>query len=495
MTDGADATKPALSLVGITHRFGRVTALDDATMHVRPGTVHALLGENGAGKTTLMRVAFGLVQPNVGAIVLSGKTVRFASPSAALAAGMGMVHQHFTLVPAMTVAENVALGGRGRFSLREWAARVQEIGARTGLMLDPFARVSDLSVGAQQRCEIVKALARDVRVLILDEPTAVLAPSEAQELLRWVQNFSLAGHAVVLITHKLRDALAVASDVTVLRLGKSVLNCAVSDTSEAELASAMLGSSSLEGAVTKGSSKASAPLKALQLKDSAPLVVLQLGNATLRDTQGVVRVNRASLDVYAGEIVGVAAVEGAGQRELLRLLSGRLTPSEGDVRLPARLGFVPEDRHNDALLLDRSLVENVALRDAGSREGRMPWNALQRATRTIISECDVRAGGANVEARTLSGGNQQKLILGRELADQPQALVVENPTRGLDFRAASAVHDALRAARTAGTAVVVYSSDLDEVLLLADRVVVMHAGQLSAVASDRETIGRAMLGA
>ena len=224
-------------------------------------------------------------------------------------------------------------------------------------------------------------------------------------------------------------------------------------------------------------------------------MVLQLGNATLRDTQGVVRVNRASLDVYAGEIVGVAAVEGAGQRELLRLLSGRLTPSEGDVRLPARLGFVPEDRHNDALLLDRSLVENVALRDAGSREGRMPWNALQRATRTIISECDVRAGGANVEARTLSGGNQQKLILGRELADQPQALVVENPTRGLDFRAASAVHDALRAARTAGTAVVVYSSDLDEVLLLADRVVVMHAGQLSAVASDRETIGRAMLGA
>ena len=513
MTGGADATKPALSLVGITHRFGRVTALDDATMHVRPGTVHALLGENGAGKTTLMRVAFGLVQPNVGAIVLSGKTVRFASPSAALAAGMGMVHQHFTLVPAMTVAENVALGGRGRFSLRQWAARVQEIGERTGLMLDPFARVSDLSVGAQQRCEIVKALARDVRVLILDEPTAVLAPSEAQELLRWVQNFSLAGHAVVLITHKLRDALAVASNVTVLRLGKSVLNSAVSDTSEAELASAMLGSSSLEGTVTKGSSTETSskgtgaliainapvplksPLKSLQLKDSAPLVVLQLGNATLRDTQGVVRVNRASLDVYAGEIVGVAAVEGAGQRELLRLLSGRLTPSEGDVRLPARLGFVPEDRHNDALLLDRSLVENVALRDAGSREGRMPWNALQRATRTIISECDVRAGGSNVEARTLSGGNQQKLILGRELADQPQALVVENPTRGLDFRAASAVHDALRAARTAGTAVVVYSSDLDEVLLLADRVVVMHAGQLSAVASDRETIGRAMLGA
>ena len=486
MTGGADATKPALSLVGITRHFGNVTALDDATMHVQPGTVHALLGENGAGKTTLMRVAFGLVQPDAGSIALSGQTVRFASPSAALAAGMGMVHQHFTLVPAMTVAENVALGGRGRFSLKEWAARVREIGERTGLVLDPLARVSELPVGAQQRCEIVKALARDVRVLILDEPTAVLAPSEAQELLRWVKNFTLAGHAVVLITHKLRDALAVASNVTVLRLGKSVLNAAVSDINEGELAAAMLGSAPIKGAPIKGTG---AP------KHDTTRVVLRLRNATLRDKQHVVRVNRASLDVRAGEIVGVAAVEGAGQRELLRLLSGRLVQSEGDVQLPAHIGFVPEDRHNDAMLLDRSLVENVALRDAGSREGRMPWHALQRATRTIISELQVRAGGADVEARTLSGGNQQKLILGRELADQPEALVVENPTRGLDFRAASAVHDALRAARTAGTAVVVYSSDLDEVLSLADRVVVMHAGQLSEVASDREIVGRAMLGA
>jgi len=524
MVGGADATQPALSLVGITRRFGCVTALDDATMHVQPGTVHALLGENGAGKTTLMRVAFGLVQPDAGAIVRSGQTLRFASPSAALAAGMGMVHQHFTLVPAMTVAENVALGGRGRFSLKEWAARVHEIGARTGLVLDPLARVSELSVGAQQRCEIVKALARDVRVLILDEPTAVLAPSEAQELLRWVKHFALAGHAVVLITHKLRDALAVAANVTVLRLGKSVLNAAVSDTNEAQLAAAMLGSAPLQGTgVLKNETavedlvapiNASAPLVGVSLAAiTAPVslsdaingtgrlkrepgrVVLRLNNATVRDKQNVVRVNRASLEVHAGEIVGVAAVEGAGQRELLRLLSGRLVQSDGDVQLPAHIGFVPEDRHNDAMLLDRSLVENVALRDAGSREGRMPWDALQRATRTILNELQVRAGGADVEARTLSGGNQQKLILGRELALQPEALVIENPTRGLDFRAAGAVVDALRTARAGGTAVVVYSSDLDEVLSLADRVVVMHAGQLSDVAADREIIGRAMLGA
>lgn len=475
----------ALSLIGIQRRFGSVIALDNATLHLRPGTVHALLGENGAGKTTLMRVAFGLVKPDAGSIELGGKPVRFSSPGEALAAGMGMVHQHFTLVPAMTVAENVALGGSGRFSAKDWAVRVRTIGERTGLALDPFARVSDLSVGAQQRCEIVKALARDVRVLILDEPTAVLAPSEAQELLRWVKNFALEGHAVVLITHKLRDALAIASDVTVLRRGKTVLSSSVENTSESELAAAMfgakiMGSESLKNGATRAAS---------------PQAVLQTNAVSVRDTQGVSRVNRVSLAVHAGEIVGIAAVEGAGQRELLRLLSGRMTPSDGSVQLPARIGFVPEDRHNDALMLDRSLVENVALRDAGSRMGRMPWNSLQRATQAIIKERDVRAGSASVEARTLSGGNQQKLILGRELADKPEALVVENPTRGLDFRAANAVHAALRDARTAGTAVVVYSSDLDEVLALADRVVVMHAGQLREVAGDREVVGRAMLGA
>lgn len=516
----------ALSLVGIQRRFGSVVALNDATLHVRPGTVHALLGENGAGKTTLMRVAFGLVQPDAGSIELDGRRVRFSSPSEALAAGLGMVHQHFTLVPAMTVAENVALGGRGRFSVKEWADRVKSIGDRTGLILDPLARVSDLSVGAQQRCEIVKALARDVRVLILDEPTAVLAPSEAQELLRWVRNFALEGHAVVLITHKLRDALAIASDVTVLRFGKTVLSASVQDTSESELAAAMLGAGGIRGSETKsattsaelvrsgtrGSETKSATAGAELVRSGIsgtrgsdtksatagivlPRIVLQTNSATVRDGHGITRVNRVSVAVRAGEIVGITAVEGAGQRELLRLLAGRLSPSDGTVQLPARIGFVPEDRHNDALMLDRSLVENVALRDAGSRTGRMPWTELHDATQTIIAEREVRAGSAHVEARTLSGGNQQKLILGRELAGNPEALVVENPTRGLDFRAADSVLNALRSARAAGTAVVVYSSDLDEVLALADRVMVMHAGQLREITGDRETIGRAMLGA
>jgi simple sugar transport system ATP-binding protein len=218
-------------------------------------------------------------------------------------------------------------------------------------------------------------------------------------------------------------------------------------------------------------------------------------NVSVRDAAGLVRVNEASLSVRGGEIVGVAAVEGAGQRELLRLLAGRVLAEKGEVELPARVGFVPEDRHNDALMLDRSLVENVALRNAGTRTGRMPWSELRDATRGIIAEQQVRAGGEDIHVRTLSGGNQQKLIVGRELAETPEALIVENPTRGLDFRATSAVHDALRVARAAGTAVVVYSSDLDEVLQLADRVVVMHAGHLVEVPRDRELIGRAMLGA
>ena len=511
----------ALSLVGISRRFDRVVALDDATLRVRAGTVHALLGENGAGKTTLMRVAFGLIRPDTGSIELAGKRVRFSSPAEALDAGMGMVHQHFTLVPAMTVAENVALGGRGRYSGKEWANRVRAIGEATGLVLDPLARVSELSVGAQQRCEIVKALARDVGVLILDEPTAVLAPSEAQELLHWVKSFAGQGHAVVLITHKLRDAMAVASDVTVLRRGKTVLSSSVDSTTERELAAAMLGSvfkgsdtdvfnesavvsDTMKSPVASGSSW----LRPGAHRIGARQVVLQTNAANVR-IRGVTQLNRVSLAVHAGEIVGIAAVEGAGQQQLLRLLSGRLPPSDGSVQLPPRIGFVPEDRHNDALMLDRSLVENVALRDAGSRTGRMPWPELLHATQTIIRERSVLAEDAGVEARTLSGGNQQKLILGRELANNPDALVVENPTRGLDFRAARDVHDALRAASAAGTAIIVYSSDLDEVLALADRVVVMHAGELREIprtttgnpaihapaTSYRDSIGRAMLGA
>lgn len=478
-----------LSLEGITRRFGAVTALENVSVTVRPGTVHALLGENGAGKSTLMRIAFGALAPSAGTMRWKGAPVAFSSPAAALAAGIGMVHQHFTLVPAMTVAENVALGGHGRFHPVRAAARVREVASRAGLTLDPEARVDTLPVGAQQRCEIVKALARDVQLLILDEPTAVLAPGEAQELLAWVRGYANAGNAVVLITHKLRDALAVADEVTVLHRGRVSLTARAADTTQQALAQAMLG-----GGVPSIVPDTAAPDRVITATPATGPVVLAAADARWRDARGVERVRGATLSVRAGEIVGIAAVEGSGQHELLRLLAGRLEPSAGTITRPARIGFVPEDRHRDALLLDSPLFENLALQGAGTRRGRMHWPALRDATSRLLDRFDVRARGADAVARTLSGGNQQKFVLARELSEAPPALVVENPSRGLDFKATAAVQQALIDARRTGTAVVVYSSDLDEVLLLADRVYVMFDGAVREVRHDREAVGRAMLG-
>lgn len=490
------AGAPLLSLQGVTHRFGAVVALDDASFTLREGTVHALLGENGAGKTTLMRIAFGLQTPERGTITLRGAPVAIRSPADALAKRIGMVHQHFSLVPAMTVAENVALGGHGLFNPKDAAERVREVSARAGLGLDPDARVDSLSVGAQQRCEIVKALARDVELLILDEPTAVLAPQEAGELLQWIRAFADRGHAVVLITHKLRDALAIADDVTVLRRGRTVLTGSAREMTQQSLRVAMVG----EG---DGDAIPSAPLltpageraASVPTANAGNRVVVSLQHVHASDARGRAAVRDVSLEVCAGEIVGIAAVEGAGQHLLLRLLAGRAEPASGQVQRPRRVGFVPEDRHREALMLDAPLDENIALRDAGARRGVMPWHDLRERTRAVMRDRDVRAAGPAVLARMLSGGNQQKLVLGRELADAPDAIVVENPSRGLDFFATMAVQQALRDARDAGAAVVMYSSDLDEVLLLSDRVYAMFDGRLVEVPRDRDAVGRAMLGA
>lgn len=482
-----------LALERITRRFGAVTALEDASLTVRPGSVHALLGENGAGKTTLMRIAFGALAPTAGVVRWNGTPVTFRSPADALAAGIGMVHQHFTLVPAMTVAENVALGGHGAFDPASAAARVRDVAAKAGLALDPEARVEQLPVGAQQRCEIVKALAREVRVLILDEPTAVLAPDEAQELLRWVRRYADAGNAVVLITHKLRDALSVADEITVLHRGRVALSAPASGLTSEQLAAAMLGGAAASEAPALETLSETAS-HAVPAAAATGAVVLAARDAQWRDAQGVARVRGATLQVRAGEIVGIAAVEGSGQHELLRLLAGRLAPSGGEVTQAAGVGFVPEDRHRDALLLDAPLFENLALREAVTRRGRMPWDALRATTAALLTRYDVRAPGASTVARTLSGGNQQKFVLARELAEAPAALVVENPSRGLDFKATAAVQAALRTARDGGTAVVVYSSDLDEVLLLADRVYAMFDGRTVEVPVDRAAVGRAMLG-
>jgi general nucleoside transport system ATP-binding protein len=475
----------ALSAHGITKRFGRTVALDDAQFDVRPGTVHALLGENGAGKTTLMRVAFGMLRPDAGTIEVGGVLRRWRSSADAIAAGIGMVHQHFLLVPAMTVAENVSLGDRGffgGFNPGAAADRVRRIGAATGLALDPAARAGDLPVGAQQRLEIVKALARDAKILIFDEPTAVLSPTESRELYAWLRSFVSRQGTVVLITHKVREALAIADDVTVLRRGRAVLKGASRRLDEPAVVGAMIGGSA---ATVQRSPAADAPV-------GAP--VISLAHVSVSDTNGIQRLRDVSLEVRAGEIVGVAGVEGSGQHELLRILAGRVAPDGGTVRIPSRVGFVPEDRLRDALIPTMSLVENLALKEAGRLRGRMRWSDEAARAATAVREHDVRTTGVGSAIGALSGGNQQKFVLARELEGAPDALIAENPTRGLDIRATAHVLAELQSARARGVAIVVYSSDLDEVLALADRMVVCFDGRASVTPVDADAVARAMLG-
>jgi simple sugar transport system ATP-binding protein len=487
---------PALTLTAISKRFGSTQALRNVSLQVRRGTVHALLGENGAGKSTLVRAAFGLITIDSGTVVGGNPPRVITSPDAAMAAGIGMVHQHFTNVPSMTVAENVVLGGRGAFHARTAAAKVREIGDRTGLWLDPNARAGSLPVGAQQRLEIVKALARDATMLLLDEPTAVLVPTETAELLSWLRDFANRGGSVVLITHRLREALAIADDVTVLRGGAVVLTERAASVDERSLAGALLGEEPRGDGETsrKRIAVGDEGNEATNGSRNSGDTVARLTRVVVKDDRGVIVVDEATLAVRAAEILGVAAVEGSGQHALLRVLAARTSVTIGTAELPANIGFVPEDRQGDGLVLEFSLDENLMLRGAGRRTGRIRWREQHAIAEEALRTFDVRAHSISEHADALSGGNQQKLVLARELSDNPTLLVVENPTRGLDIRATRDVHTRLRNAAASGTAVVLHSSDLDEVLRLSDRVVVMHAGRLRAVENDRDAVGRAMLG-
>lgn len=478
----------ALALHDIHKRFGATQALAGASCIVRPGTVHALLGENGAGKTTLMRMAFGMLQPDRGALERNGAVLRLAHERDAIAAGIGMVHQHFMLVPAFTVAENAALGARGRFDSKSAAATVRRITDETGLRLDPDATVASLPVGGQQRAEIVRALAQRARVMILDEPTAVLTPREADELYAWMRRFVAGGGSVVLITHKVREALAVADDVTVLRRGQTVLRGQSRELTENAVIRAIVGDAPAVSAIR--------PLGA-----SMEEAVFTLDSASYRDAGGVPRLQATTLVVRRGEILGVIGVEGSGQRELLRLLAGRLQPTSGRVTRPELVGFVPEDRLHDAVIPEFSLTENRVLAEAARRRGLIRWSMEQAITHALMRENDVRAAGADVALRTLSGGNQQRFVLGRERRVAPTAIVAENPTRGLDVQATARVMEALRAVATEQRgAVVVHSADLDEILSLTTRVVVCYAGTVHEIAApstvgDREPYARALVGA
>jgi len=459
--------------------------LDDVSFQLGVGTIHALLGENGAGKTTLMRVAFGLERADHGETLAGSPRRPIHSPGEAIAAGLGMVHQHFTNVPAMTVAENVALGGSGRFDEDAVARAITDIGERTGLRLDPRELAGSLSVAGQQRLEIVKSLAQGARALILDEPTAVLAPTEAAELLEWLRRFADAGNAAVLITHRLDEALRVADEVTVLRRGRRVLHAAASSVDRTRVSEAMIGESE---PVTVSSTRTR--------RESGAAIAARLDNVTVRDERGsgVDALADVTLNVERGEILGIAALDGNGQRELVRLLAGRVGAYRGRASIPNVVGFVPEDRQRDALVLEESLTFNMALDGAGRRRGIVRWSEQRERTRRVIAEYDVRGGSPETAARALSGGNQQKFVLGRELDASTEMIVVENPTRGLDIRATAAVHARLRLAAAEGAAVVLYSLDLDEVVALATRIVVVHRGRVRNVPVDRALVGRAMLG-
>ena len=478
-------TRAALSLIGIRKRYGAVVALDNASLVIQPGTVHALLGENGAGKTTLLRIAYGLTMPDEGVIQVDGRELRIRSPADAIRAGIGMVQQHFTLVPAMTIAENVALGVA---TARRLSAETSALASEFGLQLDSTTPVRELSISEQQRVELLKALSRGARVLILDEPTAALAPSDADRLLAWLRAFRERGGSIVLITHKLREALEIADEISVLRNGALTWSGTRERATLDALVTAMLGetpptTSSLH--IDPGEGTESVERQAV-----AQAVALEV-----RDARGVTRVKDVTLRVAAGEIVGVAGVEGSGTRELLLALAGRAKPSSGTLRLPNDIGFVPDDRHQEALLLEQSVAANVALRGAGGRRGWQGRREMESIAAGLVAANGIRVSTVGSPVSVLSGGNQQRLVLARELVGDPALFVAINPARGLDVAATGEIHGRLRRASRAGMAVVYHSPDLDELLEVSDRIIVVFGGRVSEVPRDRDSVGRAMLGA
>jgi len=501
---------PAVRMHGITKRFPGVLANDDVRFEASVGEVHALLGENGAGKTTLSNILTGLYRQDAGEIELYGEPVRFHSPRDALDAGVCMVHQHFRLVAPFTVAENVVLGdhrAHGRsFFVRERAIerRVAELSKQYGLAVDPKARIWQLSVGEQQRVEILKALYREARILIMDEPTAVLTPQEAVALFSTLRAMAEEGKTVIFISHKLHEVKAVADRVTVLRAGRTIETVDAGGATLRSLAALMVGREV----------EAARPLEeARQLPDVYPLEVHGL---TVVGDRGEIAVHDVSLAVREGEIVGVAGVAGNGQRELAEAISGMREIGSGSIRVGGRVigggdpreailagvAHVPEDRLGTGLAPSLSVTSNVVIKTYRRRSlSHGPLLALRRMRDTalrIISRYDVKTPGPETPARNLSGGNLQKLLLGREFEDEPLVLVVAQPTRGLDVGAIETVHEFLRGEAAKGVAVLLLSEDLDEIRALADRILVMYegaiAGELRAGAASIEEIGLLMAG-
>ncbi len=484
--DTATAAPPAVQLEGILKRFPGVVANYDIHISVVRGTVHAIVGENGAGKSTLMKILYGMHKPDAGSISINGEDVSFTSPQHAIKAGIGMVHQHFMLADNLTVLENVVLGAEGLHGIGGGARRkIIEISDSYGLGVDPDVLVEELGVGARQRVEILKVLYRGAQILILDEPTAVLVPQEVDELFDNLRELTSEGLTVIFISHKLDEVLSVADAITVIRRGTTVASVDPKKVTARQLAELMVGSE-LPSPETRESTVTDVP-------------VLTVKNLTVADATGRPVVEDVSFTIHKGEILGIAGVEGNGQAELVEAIMG-MRPSTGTVHLgdgdieqwntrqrrEAGVGYIPEDRHRQGLLLDSPLWENRMLghqtEAPNASRGFLTPGAARRDTQRIVEQYDVRTPGIEVTAASLSGGNQQKLIVGREMSHEPVLLIAAHPTRGVDVGAQADIWEHIRTARAAGLGVLLISADLDELIGLSDALKVIFRGRLVASA-------------
>ena len=493
---------PALEMRGITKRYPNVVANDRINLTIKPGEIHALLGENGAGKSTLMNVLYGLARPDEGEILLDGRPVQIAGPSDAIAHGINMVHQHFMLVPVLTVAENILLGEETMANAvfldrAEARRRIIELGQRFGFEIDPDVRVGSLSVGWQQRVEILKALYRNARILVLDEPTAVLTPQETEEIFAVLRRLAAAGHSIVFISHKLYEVLEIADRITVIRRGRVVGERLPSATNEQDLAELMVGRG-VQLVVDRGESHPNG-------------VRLEVRGLEVNDDRGNRVVHGVDLDVRAGEILGIAGVAGNGQDELVQALVGLRKVVEGSVLLDdhdltgrstraineAGVAYVPADRHRFGLILPFSIADNIVLttyyQPPFARGFLRDDRAIDAFARKAIAEFDIRTPSADVPAATLSGGNQQKVVVAREFDRDPRLLILDQPTRGLDVGSIEFIHRRVVQMRDAGVAILLVSAELDEVMELSDRIVVIYRGRLvgerDARTADKNDVG------
>lgn len=484
-----------IEMLNIRKEFPGIVANDNVTLQVKKGEIHALLGENGAGKTTLMNVLFGLYQPEKGEIRVNGEPVKITNPNIANDLGIGMVHQHFMLVDPFTVTENIILGKEpskaGKINLKDASKKVRELSERYHLSVDPDAKIKDISVGMQQRVEILKTLYRGAEILIFDEPTAVLTPQEIKELMMIMKSLVNEGKSIILITHKLKEIMEVCDRVTVMRKGVGIGTVNVSESDPNSLASLMVG----RDVVFKTEKKEAAPTD----------TVLDINGISVKDARGIQAVNHLSLSVRAGEIVGIAGIDGNGQTELIEAITGLKKTISGSIKINGKeiqnlkprkisesgVGHIPEDRHKHGLVLDYSISENIVLQTYYqkplSKTGFLNYSKIYDQARNIISEYDVRTPSEYTPARALSGGNQQKAIIGREVDRNPDLLIAAQPTRGLDVGAIEFIHKRLIEQRDKGKAVLLISFELDEILNVSDRIAVIYEGEIVAIVNPRET--------